>query len=83
MCVMHKRLSNNMGTGKWCSLYNQPAAAWMLSCKAALHIAAEEAATGVSENTPHCFLPVDNLQTNPNGLKPEALMVVGTAQGAS
>ena len=38
----------------------------MLGRKAALHAAAEEAATGVSGNTPHCFLPVDALHTNLN-----------------
>ena len=66
MYVMHKRLNDNMGTGYWCLLYNQPAAARMLGRKAALHAAAEEAATGVSGNTPHCFLPVDALHTNLN-----------------
>lgn len=68
-----------MGTGKWCSLYNQPAAAWMLGRKAELHTAAEQAATGVSENS---FLPVDDLHTN-QMVNPEGLMVVGTAHGAS
>ena len=38
----------------------------VLSPRAALHTAAEEAATGVSGYTPLCCLPVDNQHTHQN-----------------
>ncbi len=80
--AMHSRLRNYTGAGKWCLLRGRPAAARVLGPRAALHTAAEEAATGISGNTPRCFFAVATY-TQIQSLNPQALTVVGTAHGAS
>ena len=57
-------------------LPSNSACAAVLGLTAALHTAAEEAAIGVSGNTPHCYFPVNSQHTHFQPLNPEGLMML-------